>query len=98
MPTVCFVLRLCAPADMTGSVPASLSNLTQLKQLDLEFNFFDDRLTAEQLCPTGSNLTALMLRANNFSGPLDLTRCGSLVVVDLQVRAAAGVGRRSHQS
>lgn len=88
MPTVCLVRSLCGPADMTGSVPTSLSNLTQLKQLDLEFNFFDGHLTAEQLCPTGSNLTALMLRANNFSGPLNLTRCSSLVVVDLQVRAA----------
>jgi hypothetical protein len=74
-------------ADITGSVPV-LSSLTQLRQLDLEFNFFSGQLSGRQLCPPGNRLHALMLRANNFTGPLDLRTCWNLTVLDVQVGRA----------
>ncbi len=55
--------------------------------MDLEFNFFTGGINSDELCPPGfpgSSLTALYLRANNFSGPLNMANCRSLEVLDIQ--------------
>jgi hypothetical protein len=79
-------------ADISGTVP-DLSGLTELRQLDLEFNFFNGSLKGEQFCPVGNNkLNALMLRANNFTGSLDLRTCQNLTVLDMQVCGSVGGG------
>lgn len=46
------------------------------------------------MCPPGNRLNALMLRANNFTGSLNLSTCNNLTVLDLQVRGGGGKGRR----
>jgi hypothetical protein len=75
-----------APADISGSVPASLAQLNRLKLLDLEFNFLAGGLAPATLCPAGNVLQAVYLRANNFTGSLNLTACRRLEVADIQVR------------
>lgn len=74
------------PADLTGTVPATLARLQQLEQLDLEFNLLSGSLGQQHLCPsTNNSLQTLYLRANNFTGPLELGNCRQLQVVDIQV-------------
>jgi hypothetical protein len=83
------------PADIIGTVPASLSALNQLRQLGLEFNFLSGSLSKEVVCPEGNRLNALLLRANNFTGPLDLRDCGNLTVVDVQVRQGSRLNEQA---
>jgi hypothetical protein len=85
-PAAAFTAAAAAPADISGSVPASLSQLSKLKLLDLEFNFLAGKLAPQQLCPAGNVLQAVYLRANNFTGSLNLTACRRLEVADIQVR------------
>lgn len=78
------------PADLTGTVPATLANLKQLQHLDLEFNFLSGSM--QFLCNTTDNsLETLYLRANNFSGPLNLTKCLQLQIADVQVRSKRAI-------
>lgn len=79
-------------ADISGTVP-DLSALKKLRQLDIEFNFLRGQLDGQLLCPEGNRLNALMLRANNFTGSLNLSSCGNLTVLDLAVRGG-GAGAR----
>lgn len=51
----------------------------------LFFCFVAGRLNGEHLCPEDNWLSSLMLRANNFTGSLDLRSCTNLTVLDLQV-------------
>jgi hypothetical protein len=56
---------------------------------------FAGGLKGEHLCQEGNRLSSLMLRANNFTGPLNLTGCTNLTVLDLQVGGFCGaVGAR----
>lgn len=66
-------------------MPATIAELTQLEQLDLEFNFLSGKLD-KHLCATADNkLETLYLRANGFTGPLNLSNCSRLQIVDIQV-------------
>lgn len=88
--TVHCCLAVAALPDLTGTVPAQLSRLTHLTQLDLEFNFLHGELTQGQLCGAANNsLQAVYIRANNFTGPLNLTQCRHLEVADIQVGSRA---------
>lgn len=89
--TLSFPPAPAVPADLTGTVPPEISQLTQLQQLDLEFNFLSGTLDQHLCMTTNNSLTTLYLRANNFSGPLDLSKCQQLQIVDIQVDQAADI-------
>jgi hypothetical protein len=76
-------------ADISGTLPASFSRLNRLELLDLEFNFLGGTISQQQLCPERNVLQAVYLRANNFTGSLNLTACRRLEVADIQVRVTA---------
>uniref|UniRef100_A0A383VRU3 Leucine-rich repeat-containing N-terminal plant-type domain-containing protein n=1 Tax=Tetradesmus obliquus TaxID=3088 RepID=A0A383VRU3_TETOB len=85
---------------ISGTVPASFSRLNKLSLLDLEFNFLQGSLSPQQLCPAGNVLQAVYLRANNFTGSLNLTACRRLEVADIQENGFTGplpIGRTNRQ-
>eukprot|EP00878_Enallax_costatus_P008958 GHUV01009368.1.p1 GENE.GHUV01009368.1~~GHUV01009368.1.p1 ORF type:complete len:379 (+),score=81.93 GHUV01009368.1:269-1405(+) len=83
-------MLLLASNNLTGTVPPQLSQLTQLQQLDLEFNFLSGSLD-QHLCVTANkSLVTLYLRANNFTGPLDLSNCHQLQIADIQENGFTG--------
>lgn len=71
---------------LTGTIPASLSNLVNLTVLNLELNSLSGALPAG-LCqpPDGvSKLRVLKLRGNRLSGDIrELRHCSSLAQLDL---------------
>ncbi len=81
--TACTALHI-APADLTGTVPESVGRMDNLTELNLEFNFLRGSLE-NVLCREANKMQALWMRGNDFTGPLNLTACVQLRLVDLQV-------------
>lgn len=79
-----------SPAELNGTIPPELANLTRLAELDLSTNRLTGGLPRELCGDTSrvSNLRDLIVSNNELSGPLELPDCENLISLDAQVRVA----------
>lgn len=78
----------CCFADISGAVPASLQEMRQLMQLDLEINKLTGSLDQGQLCPDDNSLKLLLIRwvwpplvtrSHGYGQPAGLQKSGGAV-------------------
>lgn len=73
------------PADLTGTIPLSIRELTNLRHVFLSFNKLRGSLNGRFCTRRSDPLEVLILRANFFAGPVNMTGCHKLLLLDLTV-------------
>lgn len=73
------------PADLTGTIPLSIRELTNLQHVFLSFNKLRGSLNGRVCTRRGDPLEVLILRANFFTGTVNMTGCQQLLLLDLTV-------------
>ena len=84
MTSPCYVYNLTLSAhNLTGSIPSTLSNLTQLALIDLSINHLHGSISQAVFSNRASTLLSLDLSRNLFTGELPLKDLTSLVYLNL---------------
>lgn len=85
-PTFSNHAHLCPPLSpvLTGTIPRSMANLTNLRVLDLTANHLTGTVPP-RLCSHESDMVNMLLASNRLTGPLELDRCEELVMLDVSV-------------
>jgi Leucine-rich repeat (LRR) protein len=76
-------LSVHAPAELTGTIPLSIRQLTNLQHVFLSFNKLRGSLNGRFCTRRSDPLEVLILRANFFTGTANMTGCQQLLLLDV---------------